>query len=32
LLPHAWLDERTSLYDVLGAGFTVLVDADVAPG
>jgi 2-polyprenyl-6-methoxyphenol hydroxylase-like FAD-dependent oxidoreductase len=29
LLPHAWLDERTSLYDVLGAGFTVLIAADV---
>lgn len=28
LLPHAWLDETTSLYDVLGRGFTVLVDGD----
>ncbi len=28
LLPHVWLDERTSIYDVLGRGFTVLVDAD----
>ncbi|KHL13424.1 2-polyprenyl-6-methoxyphenol hydroxylase-like FAD-dependent oxidoreductase [Mumia flava] len=27
LLPHAWLADGHSLYDVLGAGFTVLVDA-----
>jgi hypothetical protein len=26
LLPHAWLDADTSLYDVLEPGFTVLVD------
>ncbi len=33
LLPHAWLDADTSLYDVLGTGFTVLVDdADGADG
>ncbi|WP_432484224.1 FAD-dependent monooxygenase [Kineococcus esterisolvens] len=31
LLPHAWLDERTSLYDVLGPGFTLLLDADAFP-
>ena len=28
LLPHAWLDERTSLYDVLGPGFTIMVDQE----
>jgi 2-polyprenyl-6-methoxyphenol hydroxylase-like FAD-dependent oxidoreductase len=28
LLPHVWLDEATSIYDLLGRGFTVLVDAD----
>jgi FAD binding domain len=28
VLPHAWLDERTSLYDVLGPGFTILVDQE----
>ncbi|RQN09094.1 2-polyprenyl-6-methoxyphenol hydroxylase [Aeromicrobium camelliae] len=27
LLPHGWLDDTTSLYDVLGPGFTLLVDA-----
>ncbi|MFJ4029575.1 FAD-dependent monooxygenase [Paenarthrobacter sp. NPDC089989] len=27
LLPHAWLADSTSLYDHLGAGFTLLVDA-----
>ncbi|MBT2551289.1 FAD-dependent monooxygenase [Arthrobacter sp. ISL-65] len=27
LLPHAWLDGTTSLYDVLGPGFSLLVDA-----
>lgn len=27
VLPHAWLDDSTSLYDVLGQGFTLLVDA-----
>jgi 2-polyprenyl-6-methoxyphenol hydroxylase-like FAD-dependent oxidoreductase len=31
LLPHAWLDGSTSLYDVLDPdGFTVLVDADAS--
>jgi 2-polyprenyl-6-methoxyphenol hydroxylase-like FAD-dependent oxidoreductase len=28
VLPHAWLDERMSLYDVLGPGFTILVDQE----
>ncbi|RAX46209.1 2-polyprenyl-6-methoxyphenol hydroxylase [Arthrobacter sp. AQ5-06] len=27
LLPHAWLDDSTSIYDVLGDGFSLLVDA-----
>ncbi|MGM9470413.1 FAD-dependent monooxygenase [Pseudarthrobacter sp. YS3] len=27
VLPHAWLDDSTSVYDVLGDGFTLLVDA-----
>jgi 2-polyprenyl-6-methoxyphenol hydroxylase-like FAD-dependent oxidoreductase len=26
LLPHAWLEDSTSVYDRLGAGFTLLVD------
>ena len=26
LLPHAWVDDATSLYDVLGSGFAVLID------
>lgn len=29
LLPHAWLDGGTSLYDVLGHGFSLLVDSTV---
>jgi hypothetical protein len=32
LLPHAWLDGGTSLYDVLGAGFTLLVDGGSLAG
>lgn len=28
LLPHTWLADGTSLYDLLGAGFTVLVNGD----
>ncbi|MFH5879420.1 FAD-dependent monooxygenase [Arthrobacter sp. NA-172] len=32
LLPHAWLDASTSLYDVLGDGFTLLVDAGTLDG
>ncbi|WP_159734327.1 FAD-dependent monooxygenase [Arthrobacter sp. 9V] len=32
LLPHAWLDHSTSLYDVLGPGFTLLVDAETLGG
>ena len=28
LLPHAWLSTETSVYDVLGPGFTLLADAD----
>ena len=31
LLPHVWLDEQTSVYDVLGPGLTVLVDAAADP-
>lgn len=27
LLPHVWLDDSTSVYDVLGVGFTLLADA-----
>jgi 2-polyprenyl-6-methoxyphenol hydroxylase-like FAD-dependent oxidoreductase len=27
LAPHTWIDDRTSLYDRLGAGFTLLVTA-----
>jgi hypothetical protein len=30
LLPHSWLPDGRSLYDVLGDGFTLLVDADSA--
>ena len=26
VLPHAWLDDTTSLYDELGRGFTLLID------
>ncbi|MEV5050208.1 FAD-dependent monooxygenase [Arthrobacter sp. LAR12-1-1.1] len=32
LLPHTWLDETTSLYDLLGTGFTLLVDRDSMGG
>jgi 2-polyprenyl-6-methoxyphenol hydroxylase-like FAD-dependent oxidoreductase len=32
LLPHAWLDHSTSIYDVLGPGFTLLVDAETLGG
>ncbi len=32
LLPHAWLDHSTSIYDVLGPGFTLLVDAETLAG
>jgi nucleotide-binding universal stress UspA family protein len=32
LLPHAWLDESASVYDLLGQGFTLLVDAAAAAG
>ena len=32
LLPHVWLDETTSLYDLLGNGFTLLVDRDSLGG
>jgi hypothetical protein len=32
LLPHAWLDATTSLYDLLGSGFTLLVDRDSLGG
>jgi 2-polyprenyl-6-methoxyphenol hydroxylase-like FAD-dependent oxidoreductase len=32
LLPHAWLDGTTSLYDVLGPGFSLLVDGTVMGG
>ncbi|MFE4196751.1 FAD-dependent monooxygenase [Paenarthrobacter sp. NPDC056912] len=28
LLPHAWLKDSTSVYDLLGTGFTLLVDAE----
>ncbi|MGO3153365.1 MAG: FAD-dependent monooxygenase [Galactobacter sp.] len=28
VLPHAWVSEDLSLYDVLGQGFTLLVDSD----
>lgn len=31
LLPHAWLGDGTSLYDLLGPGFTLLVDAAAGP-
>ncbi|GAA3695525.1 FAD-dependent oxidoreductase [Arthrobacter ginkgonis] len=30
LLPHSWLPDGRSLYDALGEGFTLLVDADSA--
>ena len=32
LLPHTWLDRSTSLYDILGPGFTLLVDAGSLAG
>ena len=32
LLPHAWLDESASVYNLLGQGFTLLVDADALAG
>lgn len=32
LLPHTWLNETTSLYDLLGTGFTLLVDRDSMGG
>jgi 2-polyprenyl-6-methoxyphenol hydroxylase-like FAD-dependent oxidoreductase len=32
LLPHAWLDASTSVYDVLGPGFTLLVESPVLAG
>ncbi len=32
LLPHAWLEDGTSIYDVLGPGFTLLVDAGSLAG
>ena len=32
LLPHAWLDDSTSIYDVLGGGFTLLIDAQSLAG
>ena len=32
LLPHAWLDATTSLYDLLGTGFTLLVDRERLAG
>lgn len=32
LLPHVWLDASTSIYDVLGPGFTLLVDDESLAG
>ncbi|MFJ5958847.1 FAD-dependent monooxygenase [Paenarthrobacter sp. NPDC092416] len=32
VLPHTWMDESTSVYDVLGEGFTLLVDAGALTG
>ncbi|WP_455836247.1 FAD-dependent monooxygenase [Pseudarthrobacter siccitolerans] len=32
LLPHAWLDDSTSVYNLLGQGFTLLVDTDALAG
>ncbi|MGY3317067.1 FAD-dependent monooxygenase [Arthrobacter sp. TE12232] len=32
LLPHAWLDATTSLYDLLDPGFTLLVDRESLGG
>jgi 2-polyprenyl-6-methoxyphenol hydroxylase-like FAD-dependent oxidoreductase len=32
LLPHAWLAESVSVYDLLGQGYTLLVDADALAG
>ncbi|GAA1768621.1 FAD-dependent oxidoreductase [Pseudarthrobacter sulfonivorans] len=32
LLPHVWLDDSTSVYDVLGVGFTLLADAPSLAG
>lgn len=31
LLPHAWLTDGRSIYDLLGSGFTLLVDAEAFP-
>ncbi|MDQ0925496.1 2-polyprenyl-6-methoxyphenol hydroxylase-like FAD-dependent oxidoreductase [Pseudarthrobacter sp. W1I19] len=32
LLPHAWLDESASVYNLLGRDFTLLVDAEALAG
>jgi hypothetical protein len=32
LLPHGWLEQTVSVYDLLGEGFTLLVDAAVLAG
>jgi hypothetical protein len=32
LLPHAWLDDSTSVYSLLGQGFTLLADAAALGG
>jgi 2-polyprenyl-6-methoxyphenol hydroxylase-like FAD-dependent oxidoreductase len=32
LLPHAWLDDSTSVYSLLGAGFTLVADAAALGG
>lgn len=32
LLPHAWLDDSASIYDALGEGFTLFVDAGALAG
>ncbi|WP_050934451.1 FAD-dependent monooxygenase [Arthrobacter globiformis] len=32
LVPHAWLEGGTSLYDVLGPGFSLLVDSEALAG
>lgn len=32
LLPHAWVDKTTSVYDLLGKGFTLLVNAAALGG
>jgi len=31
-VPHAWLEGGTSLYDVLGPGFSLLVDSEALAG